>query len=87
MTMRRKLGKAILGLAITLPLVWGAHAQAKRHLIEAATAGERLLLQANHPSPLSALRGPAPFMGCRHFSAAQAWLNRRGADFSWNLEN
>ena len=67
-------------------LLWGAHAQAKRHLIEAATAGERLLLQANHPSPLSALRGPAPFMGCRHFSAAQAWLNRRGADFSWDLE-
>jgi uracil-DNA glycosylase len=67
-------------------LLWGAHAQAKRHLIEAATAGERLLLMANHPSPLSALRGPAPFMGCRHFSEAQAWLNRRGADFSWDLE-
>ena len=29
MTMRRKLGKAILGLAITLPLVWGAQAQAQ----------------------------------------------------------
>jgi len=68
-------------------LLWGAHAQAKRHLIEAAPTGERLLLTANHPSPLSALRGPVPFMGCRHFSAAQAWLNRRGADFSWNLEN
>jgi len=68
-------------------LLWGAHAQTKRHLIEAATAGERLLLQANHPSPLSALRGPAPFTGCRHFSAAKAWLNRRGADFSWDLEN
>ena len=67
-------------------LLWGAHAQAKRPIIEAARAGEKLLLSANHPSPLSALRGPAPFMGCRHFSAAQAWLNRRGADFSWDLE-
>jgi len=67
-------------------LLWGAHAQAKRHLIEAAQTAERLLLLANHPSPLSALRGPVPFMGCRHFSTAQAWLNRRGANFSWDLE-
>lgn len=29
MTMRRKLGKAILSLAITLPIVWGAQAQAQ----------------------------------------------------------
>lgn len=67
-------------------LLWGAHAQAKRHLIEAVAGSERLLLQANHPSPLSALRGPAPFMGCRHFSAAQAWLQRRGVGFTWDLE-
>lgn len=67
-------------------LLWGAHAQAKRPIIEAARVGEKLLLSANHPSPLSALRGPAPFIGCLHFSAAQAWLNRRGADFSWDLE-
>ena len=67
-------------------LLWGAHAQAKEGLIQALQKGERLLLKANHPSPLSALRAPVPFIGCRHFSAAQTWLNRRGGDFSWNLE-
>ncbi len=67
-------------------LLWGGHAQAKRGLIQASQKGERLLLQANHPSPLSALRAPVPFIGCSHFSAAQTWLNRRGGDFSWNLE-
>jgi uracil-DNA glycosylase len=67
-------------------LLWGAHAQAKRSLIETHLNGERLVLQANHPSPLSALRGATPFIGCRHFSTAQAWLNRRGVDCFWNLE-
>jgi uracil-DNA glycosylase len=42
-------------------LLWGAHAQAKAPLIE-HTAREHgrdaLILQANHPSPLSALRPP-----------------------------
>lgn len=86
-------------------LLWGAHAQAKRHLIENAKNGQyealttspgssptkrlpqasvgKLILQANHPSPLSALRGPTPFMGCRHFSQAQNWLSEQGIDFHW----
>jgi uracil DNA glycosylase len=34
------------------------------------------VLVANHPSPLSALRPPLPFLGCGHFS--QARLARRG---------
>jgi uracil-DNA glycosylase len=58
-------------------LLWGAHAQAKAGLIECtATANGRaaLVLKANHPSPLSALRPPAPFMGCGHFKQAEAWL-------------
>lgn len=54
-------------------MLWGAHAQAKAGLI--ATAGPRhLVLQANHPSPLSAMRAPVPFIGCGHFSAALNWL-------------
>jgi len=33
---------------------------------------------ANHPSPLSARRPPRPFVGCGHFSAANAWLEQHG---------
>ena len=56
-------------------LLWGAHAQKKADLID---AGRHLLLFANHPSPLSARRGPVPFIGCGHFSQANAWLAQRG---------
>ena len=62
-------------------LLWGAHAQAKAPLIaRTAQAHGRdvLLLQANHPSPLSARRPPAPFLGCGHFAQAQQWLGERG---------
>ena len=51
-------------------MLWGAHAQSKRALID---ANRHKILQANHPSPLSALRPPAPFIGCGHFSVARAW--------------
>jgi uracil-DNA glycosylase len=50
-------------------MLWGAHAQSKRPLI----AQRHLVLTANHPSPLSALRPPVPFIGCGHFSQAKAW--------------
>ena len=62
-------------------LLWGAHAQAKAGLIQAAAAHhgrEVLVLQANHPSPLSASRPPVPFLGCNHFVLARAWLAARG---------
>ena len=60
-------------------MLWGNHAQAKRHLIEqAAPDGRHRILQANHPSPLSALRGPSPFIGCGHFGQAQRWLQSQG---------
>jgi uracil-DNA glycosylase len=62
-------------------LLWGAHAQAKAGLIEqtaAAHGREALVLQANHPSPLSASRPPVPFLGCGHFVQAREWLARRG---------
>ena len=51
-------------------MLWGAHAQAKQVLI----SDRHLVLRANHPSPLSALRLPVPFIGCGHFSLANAFL-------------
>ena len=52
-------------------MLWGAHAQSKRSLIDQT---KHLVLRANHPSPLSAMRPPIPFVGCGHFSKAKAWL-------------
>ena len=65
-------------------MLWGAHAQAKAPLVAAAGA-QHLVLQANHPSPLSATRPPQPFIGCGHFSMAQAWLAERGQALDWRL--
>lgn len=56
-------------------LLWGAHAQKKLPLIDPS---RHLVLCANHPSPLSAARGPVPFLGCGHFSQANRWLVDRG---------
>lgn len=56
-------------------LLWGAHAQKKLPLIDAR---RHLVLSANHPSPLSARRGPVPFIGCGHFGRANAWLAGQG---------
>ena len=55
-------------------MLWGAHAQSKRSLID---AGFHKVLMANHPSPLSALRPPMPFIGCGHFGTALAWREAR----------
>jgi uracil-DNA glycosylase len=53
-------------------MLWGRFAQSKRSLID----GRRhLILQAPHPSPLSAYRG---FFGCKHFSKANAYLMDHG---------
>lgn len=59
-------------------LLWGAHAQAKAALIEAAGKGRHLVLMANHPSPLSARRPPLPFIGCGHFTQARDFLAAQG---------
>ncbi len=60
-------------------MLWGAQAQAKKALIEAAgSSGRHLVLMANHPSPLSALRAPVPFLGCGHFAQANAFLAQSG---------
>jgi uracil-DNA glycosylase len=55
-------------------MLWGAHAQAKQVLI----APRHQVLLANHPSPLSALRPPRPFIACGHFSAANDFLKSHG---------
>lgn len=60
----------------TVFMLWGAHAQSKRTLIDAS---RHLVLVANHPSPLSALRPPMPFIGCGHFSQARAWREQHQA--------
>jgi uracil-DNA glycosylase len=82
-------------------MLWGAHAQAKAEIVEREIASQpsgfvglrdgaaqkraALVLKANHPSPLSALRPPQPFMGCGHFSQAAAWLAQHNLDLDWNL--
>ena len=59
-------------------LLWGAPAQQKIRLI---TNEAHLILKSPHPSPLSAHRG---FFGCKHFSAANAFLERNGsAPIDW----
>ncbi|MBU6396237.1 MAG: uracil-DNA glycosylase [Sphingomonadales bacterium] len=64
-------------------LLWGSHARAKAALIREASAGPHLILEAPHPSPLSAHRG---FLGCRHFSRANAFLAEQGtAPIDWKL--
>jgi uracil-DNA glycosylase len=60
-------------------MLWGSQAQAKKTLIEqAASAAKHLVLLANHPSPLSALRRPVPFLSCDHFAQANAFLEECG---------
>ena len=58
-------------------MLWGAHAQAKTGLLQAPNRNH-LVLAANHPSPLSALRPPKPFIGCGHFGLANAHIQKNG---------
>ena len=67
-------------------LMWGAHAQAKQALLQMPAIAENghLVLCANHPSPLSAMRPPVPFVGCEHFGRANAFLAKLGlAPIDW----
>jgi uracil-DNA glycosylase len=60
-------------------MLWGAHAQAKKKILDAvAGSSKHLILQSNHPSPLSAMRPPLPFLGCGHFASAQLFADRNG---------
>lgn len=65
------LQKISLGERRTVFMLWGSQAQEKRGLVDET---RHLVLSANHPSPLSALRPPVPFLGCGHFSKAKEWL-------------
>ena len=61
-------------------LLWGSYAQAKAKVVDAR---RHCLLRAPHPSPLSAHRG---FLGCRHFSRCNAYLESRGkTPINWRL--
>jgi uracil-DNA glycosylase len=52
-------------------MLWGSYAQKKGAVIDKS---KHLVLKAVHPSPLSAYRG---FLGCKHFSIANEYLNRQ----------
>jgi uracil-DNA glycosylase len=56
-------------------LLWGSHAQRKAQSVPGLMTSHHLVLTAPHPSPLSAHRG---FLGCRHFSQANAFLEAKG---------
>ncbi|UJD90629.1 uracil-DNA glycosylase [Rahnella aquatilis] len=59
-------------------LLWGSHAQKKGNIID---RNRHHILKAPHPSPLSAHRG---FLGCKHFSQANALLVAQGlAPIDW----
>lgn len=61
-------------------MLWGSYAQAKGKFIDRT---RHAVLRAPHPSPLSAYRG---FIGCGHFSAANRYLQGRGAgSIDWRL--
>jgi uracil-DNA glycosylase len=61
-------------------LLWGAYAQKKADFVDRT---KHLVLTAPHPSPLSAHRG---FLGCKHFSQANAYLARHHIQpIDWSL--
>ena len=63
-------------------LLWGGAARAKASMLNNPN---HLILEAPHPSPLSAYRG---FFGCRHFSRANAFLQAHGAaPIDWQIED
>ncbi len=63
-------------------LLWGSHAQQKKKML---TNPQHLILEAPHPSPLSAYRG---FFGCRHFSKTNDFLVRHGlSPIDWQIPN
>jgi len=61
-------------------MLWGSYAQKKASFVDGS---RHLVLKAPHPSPLSAHSG---FLGCRHFSKANAFLESRGLEpIDWAL--
>ena len=63
-------------------LLWGRPAQMKKSMLHNP---KHLILEAPHPSPLSAYRG---FFGCKHFSQANEFLKEHGIEpIDWQIEN
>ena len=63
-------------------ILWGKPAQMKKSMIHNP---KHLVLEAPHPSPLSAYRG---FFGSRPFSQANDYLARNGiTPVDWQIEN
>ncbi len=61
-------------------MLWGSAARNKGRAVDRS---RHLVLEAPHPSPLSAYRG---FFGCRHFSKANAYLQSVGKEpVNWQL--
>lgn len=63
-------------------LLWGKPAMQKKKML---TNKIHLVLEAPHPSPLSAYRG---FFGCKHFSKTNEFLMNNGqAPIDWQIKN
>lgn len=63
-------------------LLWGKPAQRKKAMLHNPN---HLILEAPHPSPLSAYRG---FFGCRHFSKTNQFLEEHGlTPIDWQIED
>ena len=63
-------------------ILWGRPAQMKKSML---TNPNHLILEAPHPSPLSAYRG---FFGSRPFSKTNAFLEEHGlSPIDWQIEN
>lgn len=63
-------------------ILWGAPAQTKKKMLNNP---KHLILEAPHPSPLSAYRG---FFGSRPFSKTNAFLEENGlTPIDWQIEN
>lgn len=63
-------------------LLWGKPAQMKKSMLNNP---KHLILEAPHPSPLSAYRG---FFGCQHFSKTNEFLKENGLEpIDWQIEN
>ncbi|WP_304206865.1 uracil-DNA glycosylase [Peptostreptococcus russellii] len=63
-------------------LLWGANARSKKKIID---KNKHIILEAPHPSPLSAYRG---FFGCGHFKKANEILEEMGKEkIDWQIEN
>jgi len=61
-------------------MLWGSYAQKKGQYIDPK---KHCILKAPHPSPLSAHRG---FLGCRHFSKANQYLQSHGQQpIDWSV--